>query len=85
MRDIQDFHSRFYRKPDRQYQNDFVVKHVDIKNVKRRQPFQKKKPEVKQYKTQMRTTKYYIVNRNKESFLCAYRGFVGYWASRGFE
>ena len=43
------------------------MKHVDIKNVKRRRPFQKKKPEeVKQYKTQMRTTKYYIVNRKKE-------------------
>lgn len=79
MRDVQAFHKSFYRKPDRSYQNNFVIQHVEIRNIKRRRPKQNKKPgdSVKAYKTQKRTTKYFVRNLNKTKVPVCLEAFKG--------
>ena len=58
MKDIKGFHSVFYKKPERLYQNQFILKHVEIFNVKRRRPYKSKKgAEAKKYNEKKRTTK----------------------------
>ncbi|XP_039283388.1 uncharacterized protein LOC120351161 [Nilaparvata lugens] len=67
MCDLKKFHSLFYKKTEKEYQDHFVLKYVEIVNVRRRRPNQRKNQnEVSKYKKQMRSTRYFVLNKKKE-------------------
>ncbi|XP_039278564.1 uncharacterized protein LOC120350175 [Nilaparvata lugens] len=57
MRDVQKFHGLFYKRPERQHQNNFILRNVEIKNVQRRRSREHKTKEKSQL---LRTTKYFV-------------------------
>lgn len=57
MKDILSFHSLFYKKPERDYQSNFILKFVEVKNVKRRR---NRKNKTKEKQQLLRTTRYFV-------------------------
>ncbi|XP_039297057.1 uncharacterized protein LOC120354249 [Nilaparvata lugens] len=78
MCDLKKFHSLFYKKTEKEYQDHFVLKYVEIVNVRRRRPNQRKNQnEVSKYKKQMRSTRYFVLNKKKERVPVCLNAFIG--------
>lgn len=73
MSDISNFHKSFYKRPDRQFQNEFILRFVEVKNVKRRRSRANKTKEKPQL---MRTTKYFVRNRSGEKVPVCMNAFI---------
>jgi len=63
MKDICEFHSLFYRVPDKKIQDQFILKYVKINIIQRRR---ERKDKGNSNKSQLdRTTKYFVRNSEK--------------------
>lgn len=73
MKDIQSFHALFYKKPERDYQNNFVLKFVEVKSVKRRRERKNKTNEKHQL---LRTTRYFVRSSKGEKVPVCMESFL---------
>lgn len=71
MCDIKEFHSMFYSKYDKQFQDNFILKHIEVNTVKR------KRPKTGTYDERLVQCKYFVRNLKKELVRVCLKCFVG--------
>lgn len=73
LRDVQNFHSSFYKRLETEYQNNVILRYEKIKNVHRRRS---RKTKAKEKSKLLRITKYFVRNTRGEKVPVCMESFI---------
>lgn len=78
MRDVKNFHGRFYKNNDRQYQQNFILRYSETVQIRRRRPMKpaKQAANAKPRKPRVRTTRYFVKNSKNEKVPVCMESFM---------